>query len=421
MHLFIYNIIVRRCIDIKRRTISILLCMVLLLCFTSCQSKEKREFKAEAEKFFKTFQDVREGGKAQKEFEYTKSGSYAIEKPVTDSAADGEIDKYLNGLVENFKASAQEGDKLFVSYRLHSANESVGAVELVSNKGDSTVIHFDKKSDAPMSRDLKTAVTAHAKIMGHEFTGEPIFTKDGIKAGDVTVEYRKLIPTLPLGLRETMPDTVRVVDLSKKLVAITYDDGPCKYTDDILDILEEHGSVATFFELGQLMSSQPEALKRMDKLGCEIGSHTWSHKDLTKISAAEIRSQLSRTDAALEKITGKKTTLMRPPYGAVSKSARSACDKPMIGWSLDTLDWQSRNADKIIDKIKNGGELDGQVILMHSLYESSVDATREIVPWLIENGYQLVTVSELFEYKYLDKAENGRYYTSAYFKEDNNK
>ena len=404
-----------------KRIISTLLCVVLLLCCTSCESKESRAFKAEAEDFFKGFSDVREGGKSQKEFEFTKSGAYAIEKPITDSSADGEIDAFINGLTQNFTASAAEGDKLFISYRLYSANENVGSVEIVSNKGDSKVIHFDKKSDAPMTRDLVTAVTAHAKIMGHEVEGEPLFTKDGIKAGDVTVEYKKLIPTLPLGIRETMPDTERVVDLSKKLVAITFDDGPCKYTDEILDILEEHGSVATFFELGQLMSSQPEALKRMDELGCEIGSHTWSHKDLTKISASEIRSQLERTDNALMKITGKKTTLMRPPYGSVSKSARSACDKPMIGWSLDTLDWQSRNADKVVDKIKNGGELDGQVILMHSLYESTVDATREIVPWLIENGYQLVTVSELFTYKYLDTPENGRYYTSTYFMEDNNK
>ncbi len=404
-----------------KKIISILLCIVLLLSFTSCESKASREFRAEAEKYFETFRDVREGGKVQKQFNYTKSGSFAIEKPVTDSPADSEIDKFCNDLAKSFKETAKEGDKLFISYRLYAANENVGSVELVSNKGDKTVIHFDKKSDSPMTRDLKTAVTAHAKIMKHEFNGEPMFTKDGVKAGDVTVEYQKLIPTLPLGLREQMPDTVRVVDLSKKLVAITYDDGPCKYTDDILDILEEHGSVATFFELGNLMSSQPEALKRMDELGCEIGSHTWSHKNLTKISASEIRSQLSRTDEALEKITGKKTTLMRPPYGAVSKSARDACGKPMIGWSLDTLDWQSRNAQKVVDKIKNSGELDGQVILMHSLYESSVDATREIVPWLIENGYQLVTVSELFEYKYLDKAQNGKYYTSTYFLEDNNK
>lgn len=406
--------------DIKRK-VSMLLCLVLLLSFCSCSSEKRREFEAQAEQYFDTFRDVREGGQTKKEIHCKKSASYAFEKPVTDSPADSEIDAYYNKLTEAFIKSADKEDKLFISYRLHAANENVGSVEIFSNKGDSEIIHFDKKSESPMTKDLQKATAAHARIMGFEGEGTPLFTKDGVKYGEVTVEYPKLIPTLPLGLRETMADTGRVVDLSKKLVAITFDDGPCEHTDDILDILEEHGAVATFFEVGRQMSSFPDALKRMDALGCEIGSHTWSHKNLTKIGRGEISSQLSRTDAALEKITGKKPTLIRPPYGAVNKGAREVCDRPLIGWSLDTLDWKSRDAQKVIDKIKNGGELDGQVILMHSLYESSVEATRQIVPWLIENGYQPVTVSELFEYKYLEKAENGRYYTSAYFTEDNNK
>ena len=83
-------------------------------------------------------------------------------------------------------------------------------------------------------------------------------------------------------------------------------------------------------------------------MGCEIGSHTWSHKDLTKCSDAEIQNQLSKTDDTLFEIIGKKTTLMRPPYGSVSKRVRQVCDKPMIGWSVDTLDWKYRNANKVI-------------------------------------------------------------------------
>lgn len=365
--------------------------------------------------FFDQYRDIREGGRAQKQFRYDNSGSYAVEMPVTDSSADSEITAFCDGVIKEFTKTAVKGDMLFISYRLYSANGNVGSVQLVSNKGDSTVIHFDKKSDSPMSKDLKTAVKAHAGMMDIEAKGEPLFTKDGVKMGDAVVEYQKLIPTLPLGIRETMPDTSRVVDLSKKLVAITFDDGPCEYTDDILDILEEYSSVATFFELGRLITAYPEAVKRMDSLGCEIGCHTWSHADLTKIGTAQIRSQIERTDNALMKITGKKTTLIRPPYGAVNKSVRTVCDKPLIGWSLDTLDWQTLNAGKVVDKIKNSGELDGHVILMHSLHKSTVEATREIVPWLIENGYQLVTVSELFEYKYLEKAQSGRYYTSTYF------
>ena len=114
-------------------------------------------------------------------------------------------------------------------------------------------------------------------------------------------------------------------------------------------------------------------------------------------------------------IVGKTATLMRPPYGSVSRRAREVCDKPMIGWSVDTLDWKYRNADKVIASVKSEDDLEGDVILMHSLYESTVEATRVLVPWLIENGYQLVTVSELFAYKYQQSAKAGTYYASNYF------
>lgn len=398
-----------------KRITAFLLCVLMLACAASCESAESRAFRKEAEAYFDIYRDVREGGRADKTYSYGKNGSYAVELPVTDSAADAEIKQYCDSAVADFQKTAAEGDKLFISYRLHAANGDVGTVVLYDSNGGSHTVHFDKQSEKPMTDDLKRAVMAHARIAGHTPNGEMVFTKDGVRSGDATVSYDKLRPTLPKGIKDTIPDNGRVVDLSKKLVAITYDDGPCKLTDDILDILEQNGSVATFFELGQLIGTQPEAIKRMDKLGCEIASHTWSHKNLTKVSAAEVRSQLDKTDEALMKITGKKTQLMRPPYGAVSKAVRAVCDKPMIGWSVDTLDWQSRNADKVIETVKSAGDLDGQVILMHSLYESTVDATRELVPWLIENGYQLVTVSELFEYKYMEAPEAGKYYTSSYF------
>ena len=407
-----------------KKIISVLLCISLILVCSACDSKQQNAFKKEAMGVFEKYSDVRQGGKRKTTFAYSENGSYAVERVITGSPADDDIKKYCDSVVNEFEKSKKQGDKLFVTYRLYAANKNVGSVEVISvrhsgnNKTeDVKIFNYDKVSQDPVSGDLKTAVSAHAVREGKTVADDAVymFKKDGLHAGDYVIDYNTVYHTLPSGLKETLTPKGHVVDLSKKLVAITYDDGPCELTDDILDIYEEHGQVATFFEQGYLIKTQPEAIKRMDAMGCEIGSHTWSHKYLTKISVSEIKSQVNKTDAALESILGKKTTLLRPPYGAVNKTARNNVGKPLIGWSLDTLDWQSRNADKVVNCVKNAGDLDGQVVLMHSLYESSVEATRELVPWLIENGYQLVTVSELFEYKYNQTPEVGKFYTSTFF------
>ncbi len=419
-----------------KRFIAVILIISTLFACVSCKPSKKSVFKTMATEFFAVYSDFREGGKCKQTVKYTKNGAYAFEMPQTKTAIDSEIENYYNTEIDAFKSAMQKGDTLFMSYRLYSATEGLGSIEVFGEKtlmGAKTelkrVFHFDKSGQNPMSDDLRRAALVIAKAQ-HILSGGDdsesallsfdnsavLFKKDGLAIGTQTVPYISIKNYLPESVVETVAtDTRRVVDPSKKLVAITYDDGPCKYTNDLLDIFEQYNSVATFFEAGQLLSSQPEALKRMDSLGHEVASHTWSHKDLAKASDAEIKNQLDKTDEKLMEIIGKKATLMRPPYGSVSKRARQVCDKPMIGWSVDTLDWQSRNADKVIAKVKSEDDLDGDVILMHSLYQSTVDATRVIVPWLIENGYQLVTVSELFAYKYQESAKQGTYYASNFF------
>ncbi len=382
------------------------------------------------------FGDFREGTKSKQSVKYSKNGAYAVEMPQTKTAVDTEIEAFYNGEIDAFEAVMQAGDTLFISYRSYSATEGLGSIEVFCQKtlaGESIetkrVFHYDKSGQNPMNDELRRAALVIAKAQ-HILSGGDdsesallqfdnsalFFKKDGLEIGSQTVSYASIKSYLPESVVEVIAtDTKRMVDPSKKLVAITYDDGPCKYTNDLLDIFEQYDSVATFFEAGQLLYSQPEALKRMDSQGHEVASHTWSHKDLAKCTDAEIKNQLDKTDDKLMEIIGKKATLMRPPYGSVSKRVREVCDKPMIGWSVDTLDWQSRNADKVIAKVKGEDDLEGDVILMHSLYPSTVEATRVIVPWLIENGYQLVTVSELFAYKHQQSAKAGTYYASNYF------
>ncbi len=189
------------------------------------------------------------------------------------------------------------------------------------------------------------------------------------------------------------------IDPDQPMVAITFDDGPSKdYTPIILDVLKENDARATFFVLGNEVKKNKETLVRMVDEGNEIGNHSYNHKDLTSISDYELYQQIVGTDEFIENITGIKPTVMRPPYGFVNDRISSRIYKPIILWSLDTLDWQNRNTEEICSNILDNVK-DGDIILMHDIYGTTADAVKIVVPELVKRGYQLVTVSELNQYR----------------------
>ena len=203
----------------------------------------------------------------------------------------------------------------------------------------------------------------------------------------------------------------------KPMVALTYDDGPhATYTDQILDILEENHAVATFFEVARNLANDPDAVRRAVSLGCEVGSHSYRHADLGKMSQAALAEDLSKADALFEEVLGTAPSLLRPPYGSLSKTVKYTTGRSIITWSIDTEDWLSRDVDKILASVQGAGSLDGQVILMHSTYETSVEASAVLIPWLQEQGYQLVTVSELITQYYGDEVLPNGTYGYSYFK-----
>ena len=190
----------------------------------------------------------------------------------------------------------------------------------------------------------------------------------------------------------------RVIDPSKKLVALTFDDGPSEYTKRILRTLKQYDSVATFFVVGNRVELFEDVLKEELEIGCEIGNHTYEHKVLTELNAEQIWLQIYRTNEAVKKVTGEYPTLMRPPCGFDNGSTNCIIAMPLILWSVDTKDWQTQNCycsvQTVLENVK-----DGDIILMHDMYEASAEAVETIVPSLIAEGYQLVTVSELAEYR----------------------
>ena len=209
----------------------------------------------------------------------------------------------------------------------------------------------------------------------------------------------------------------RVVDPSRPMVALTFDDGPHpEFTDQILDILEENQAVATFFEVAANLHKDPEAVRRAADIGCEIGSHSYRHANLGKMSAEAIQADLAAADELFVQVLGQAPTLLRPPYGSMNQALKTTSGRTLVTWSIDPQDWLTKNTDKVVASIQNAGDLDGQVILLHSIYGTTVEATRILVPWLLEQGYQLVTVSELLTLRFQQEIQPNSLYGYDFFR-----
>lgn len=180
----------------------------------------------------------------------------------------------------------------------------------------------------------------------------------------------------------------------RKYAALTFDDGPKRgSTDRLLDGLRERGVSATFFLIGEQIEANQDLVARMAEEGHQIGNHTWSHQRLDQ-GAADVSEELRRTEEALEALCGPGPYWLRPPYGQVSED--SAIDVPMVKWSVDPRDWESRDAGKVTQAILENVQ-PNSIILLHDIYPTSVDAALRVVDILQAQGYAFVTVAELLE------------------------
>lgn len=200
---------------------------------------------------------------------------------------------------------------------------------------------------------------------------------------------------------------------SRKLAAITFDDGPGPYTDGLLDELAQRGVVVTFFMQGFNASRYPSVVKKAYEAGHQIASHTYNHPQLTTLSNQGIQDQLSTTAAILNGATGANHSYMvRPPYGSTNARVLSALNAPAVLWSVDTRDWESRNADAIYRHIVNDTR-DGSIILMHDIHPATIPGALRGIDALLEQGYELVTVSELLRRRGCAAEPGTRYYSAA--------
>ena len=207
--------------------------------------------------------------------------------------------------------------------------------------------------------------------------------------------------------------TVTSKAAGEKLIAVTFDDGPSQYTSTLLDGLKQRGAKATFFMQGINAASYPAVVKRAWLEGHQVCSHSYNHPQLTTLSSADVRSQLTRTDSILDNAIGLDMSYMlRPPYGSYNQNVLNIAGVPCLYWSVDTLDWKSRNADSVYNEFLRSAR-DGSIVLLHDIYSTSVTGALRAIDTLQARGFEFVTVDELF-YRRGITMQNAKIYFDAY-------
>ena len=184
-------------------------------------------------------------------------------------------------------------------------------------------------------------------------------------------------------------------DPNQKYLCLTFDDGPSRQTSrELMELLNHYDARATFYIVGsRLYEPDIEQIKESVSYGNEFGSHTQSHADLTKLSTAEAREEIMIPYNDLKNGFGYEMKTYRPPYGAYNHSLDDAVNLKPVLWDIDSRDWAIRNSSEIIQKVKAEYE-DNTIVLFHEIYQETVDSMKELIPYFIEQGSQLITVSE---------------------------
>ena len=194
------------------------------------------------------------------------------------------------------------------------------------------------------------------------------------------------------------------VSSDDKVIALTFDDGPSKYTNEILNILKKYDACGTFFLVGNKAIFYKDILRRMLKEGSEIGNHSYDHKLLTRLSKNEFKEEISKTQDIIKNLTGFTPKLFRPTYGGYTNALKKLTDLTFVLWDIDSRDWQVKNKDKILNNILPNIK-PGKIILMHDNHEYALNSLEDLIKKLKDDNYKFVTVSELLEIKKIKENE----------------
>lgn len=275
---------------------------------------------------------------------------------------------------------------------------------------------LQKYKDCILLDEFKTLVTEQYDYPLFTFDHETLtiyFNPAQITASycdilDINIPLNQLKLKLPIKQEVTIETTInilapnKIIDPERKVVALTFDDGPSKYTNEILEILKENDAYATFFVIGNKVEIYKETMQKMVSYGNEIGNHSYNHKWLTKLTEEDLKEQINKTQEIIQSNTGFTPSLIRPTYGSISEKLRKQLPLDIVMWTVDTSDWKYKSVDRIVkEATTNIKDLD--IILMHDTHKRTVDALKKIIPALHQQGFEFVTVSELKEIEQIRK------------------
>lgn len=297
-------------------------------------------------------------------------------------------------------------------------NKIISAQEFLGNEKFNTILPIIKQSLIAKYKDCIILESLESEISGNfvdaQFTIDEnniTFHFDPYKVTSGNCGIVKIdIPLEKIGIHfnqktihkldDVLWQNNKIIDPKRPVVAITFDDGPSKYTREIIDLLQQYDANGTFFVLGNKVLSYQDTIRYSLERGNEIGNHSYNHKWLTRLDVSDFQEQIQKTQSLIQDITGYTPTLLRPTYGSVNKKIRNNTDLKIVLWNVDSLDWKIKDSKRIAERVLKKVE-DMDIILFHDTYNSTLKALQIILPELEERGYQFVTISELDQVRLL--------------------
>ena len=326
----------------------------------------------------------------------------------------------LYDYIKEFKKFTTINKSLIMSYKLYYFDEYVNITFNIENtidkaKNKNILINLDKKELSYISNiyDKEYLEQEINELVYYKYSTDiyNIIKETNINNNTYIIDKNKIevyfnnikfegidyIPyvTIPLSEDVYVEDGTETQD--KKYISFTFDDGPSKYTKELLKTLELNNSTATFFMLGNRMKYNEDIVKEVYNSSSEVASHTYSHKNLNKLSSKDILSEINSPAILFNEITGGEIKYLRPPYGNHNETVDST-KYPIILWNIDPKDWLTKDSNKIYNAVLKHA-CDGCIVLMHDIYPTTIEAVKMLIPKLNSMGYEVVSISNLAKYK----------------------
>lgn len=329
------------------------------------------------------------------------------------------ITSYIYTYVKKFRLNSGSNKVLNIKYDLYYFNDYVNVVFNIDNslsniKYKNILLDFKNEKLAYISNlyekdylineinsliNLKYSSDIYDKIKNSNVDNHTYIINDNkidVYFNDIdfgTLSYIPMVSIISDNNSETVSKDDNLDNSDKKFIAFTFDDGPSKYTSELIDTLELNNSSATFFMLGNRMKYNTDIVKKVYNSNSEIGTHTYSHKRLTSLSNDEIYNEINSSEIIFNDITGDHLKYLRPPYGSYNDHIKDL-GYNIILWNIDPKDWLTRDSKKIYNSVLNNA-CDGCIVLMHDIYPETIEAVKMLIPTLNEMNYEVVSINNL--------------------------